>query len=146
LNKDEIIAEIKSYFESKSDAFDRDMAFLYGSRAAGFPKEELDVDIAVMFYREMEEREVFEILTTISVELTEHLKKEISVLFIDRELSKPMVHYNAIAHGVPVYIGDFMRFFDMKLKAIHKMEDFCVFGMKWQSEIVRKRLEALNRA
>jgi len=57
-----------------------------------------------------------------------------------------MVHYNAIVHGVPVYISDFTRFVDVKLKAIHQMEDFCIFDTKWQSEIVRKRLEALNRA
>ncbi len=146
MNKDEAISAIKFYFQNKADIFNIDMAFLYGSWASGLPKKESDVDIAVVFTEEMREEEVFEIITTISLELTDVLKKETNVLFIDRELSKPMLHYNAIVHGIPVYIRDFTGFVDMKLKAIRQMEDFGIFGTKWQSEIVKRRLEALNRA
>ncbi len=146
MNKDEIISSLKDYFQHKGDLFNISLAFLYGSWASGLPKKESDVDIAVVFTEEMREEEVFEIITTISLELTDVLKKETNVLFIDRELSKPMLHYNAIVHGIPVYIRDFTGFVDMKLKAIHQMEDFGIFGTKWQSEIVKRRLEALNRA
>jgi len=146
MDKNEAISAIKFYFQNKADIFNVDIAFLYGSWASGLPNKESDVDIAVIFTEEMREEEVFEILTTISLELTDILKKETNVLFIDRELSKPMLHYNAIVHGIPVYIRDFTGFVDMKLKAIHQMEDFSIFGIKWQSEIVKRRLEALNRA
>ncbi len=57
-----------------------------------------------------------------------------------------MLHYNAIVHGIPVYIRDFTRFVDTKLRAIYQMEDFCIFGTKWQEEIVRKRLEVFKGA
>jgi predicted nucleotidyltransferase len=146
VNKDEAISAIKFYFQNKADIFNIDMAFLYGSWASGLPKRESDVDIAVVFTEEMREEEVFEIITTISLELTDVLKKETNVLFIDRELSKPMLHYNAIVHGIPAYIRDFTGFVDMKLKAIHQMEDFSIFGTKWQEEIVRKRLEVFKGA
>jgi predicted nucleotidyltransferase len=146
MDKNEAISAIKFYFQNKADIFNVDIAFLYGSWASGLPNKESDVDIAVIFTEEMREEVVFEILTTISLELTDILKKETNVLFIDRELSKPMLHYNAIVHGIPVYIRDFTGFVDMKLKAIHQMEDFSIFGIKWQSEIVKRRLEALNRA
>lgn len=146
MDKNEAISALKTYFQRKADVFNIDMAFLYGSWAFGLPKEESDADIAVVLTEEMEEEEIFEIITTISLELTDVLKKETNVLFIDRELSKPMIYYNAIVHGIPVYIRDFKRFVDMKLRAIHQMEDFSIFGTKWQAEIVKKRIEAFKHA
>ncbi len=145
-DKDEVISALKAYFQHKADVFNIDMAFLYGSWASGRPKDESDIDIAVIFNQEMTEEKIFEIITNISLELTDIFKKESNVLYIDMELSKPMLYYNAIVHGIPVYIRDFTRFVDIKSRAIYQMEDFCIFGTKWQEEIVRKRLEALNRA
>jgi hypothetical protein len=57
-----------------------------------------------------------------------------------------MLYYNAIVHGIPVYVESFTRYVDKRLYAIYQMEDFSIFGMKWQSEIVQKRLERLNNA
>ncbi|NWF98428.1 MAG: nucleotidyltransferase domain-containing protein, partial [Nitrospirae bacterium] len=80
MDKNEAISAIKFYFQNKADFFNIDMAFLYGSWASGLPKKESDVDIAVIFTEEMKEEEVFEILTTLSLELTDILKKETNVL------------------------------------------------------------------
>lgn len=143
---EELTLSLKTYFQYKADTYNIDMAFLYGSWASGIPKMESDVDIAVLFAEEMNEEEVFEIITTISLELTDVLKQETNVLFIDPDLSRPMIYYNAIIHGIPVYIRDFTKFVDIKLRAIHQMEDFSIFGTKWQSEIVRKRLEVFKGA
>jgi predicted nucleotidyltransferase len=144
MNKNEVISALRSYFEAKADAFGVEMAFLYGSWATGRPKAESDIDIAIVFAQELEEEKIFKIITRISFELTDNLKRESSVLFIDRELSRPMLYYNAIVHGLPVYLRDFTRFVDMKLKAMRQMEDFAIFGLRWQSEVVRGRLEALK--
>jgi len=146
MDKGKLILSLKDYFEDRAEAYNVEMAFLYGSWASGLPKKESDVDIAVVFTEEMEEEEIFEIITTISLELTDILKKETNILFIDRELSKPMICYNAIVHGIPVYLRDFTRFVNMKLRAIHQMEDFSIFGTKWQAEIVKKRIEAFKHA
>ncbi len=144
--KNLIISILKSYFQHKSGAFAIDMAFLYGSWACGYPKMESDVDVAVLFQDEMTEDKAFDMVNTISLELSDLLKTEVNVLCIDAELSKPMLHYNAIVHGIPVFIRDFTRYADIRFKAIYQMEDFSIFGITWQSEIAKKRLEMLNRA
>ncbi|MBI5188435.1 MAG: nucleotidyltransferase domain-containing protein [Nitrospirae bacterium] len=144
--KDEIILELKSYFQRHADIYEIDMAFLYGSYAGGYPKEESDIDVAVLFSQEMSEERAFDLVSTLSVEFTDLLRHETNVLYIDGELSKPMLHYNAIVNSIPVFIRDFTRYADIKFKAIYQMEDFCIFGIKWQSDIVMTRLEALNRA
>jgi len=122
------------------------VAFLYGSWAAGYPKTGSDVDIAVIFNRKMDSNELFDIITTMSLELNNLLKIETNVLYIDKEFSKPMLYYNAIVHGIPVFIKSFTRYVDARLYAIYQMEDFSIFGTKWQSKIVEKRLEKLNNA
>ncbi|MBI3815253.1 MAG: nucleotidyltransferase domain-containing protein [Nitrospinae bacterium] len=146
MNKDKLILELKSYFQKHADIYEIEMAFLYGSYAGGYPKEESDIDVAVLFNQEMSEDKAFDLVSALSVELTDLLRYETNVLYIDTDLSKPMLHYNAIVHGIPVFMRDFTRYADIKMKAISQMEDFSIFGIKWQSEIVEKRLEALNRA
>jgi len=54
MNKYEIISAPKANFGHKGDSLNIDMAFLYGSWASGFPKEESDIDIAEVLEREME--------------------------------------------------------------------------------------------
>lgn len=144
--KHEIISTMKSYFQNKADTYDLDIAFLYGSWAVGHPKEESDIDVAVLFSHEMNEDKIFNALNTISLDLTLILKHETNAIYIDRELSKPMLHYNAVVRSTPVFIKDFTRYVDIKLKAISQMEDFTIFGLKWQREIVNRRLEALHHA
>lgn len=146
MRKEEILSNLKDYFRLKADAYAAETAFLYGSRAFGYPKEESDVDVAVSFGLEMGEDKIFDIINNISLELADLLKLEVNILHIDRELSKPMLFYNAVVHGIPVYIRDFTKYVDMKLNAIARMEDFSIFGTGWQSEIVKRRLEALDHA
>ncbi|OGQ44149.1 MAG: hypothetical protein A3A85_02480 [Deltaproteobacteria bacterium RIFCSPLOWO2_01_FULL_42_9] len=102
--------------------------------------------MAVLFNHEMSEEKIFSSMNTISLELTDILKREVNVLYIDKDLSRPMLHYNAIVKGIPVFMRDFTRYVDLRLKAISQMEDFSIFGTKWQSDVVRKRLEGLDRA
>jgi len=146
MTKDKIISVLESYFQSKAETYDLDVAFLYGSWAGGYPKEESDIDVAVMFSEEMSEEKVFDLINSLSLNLTILLRHETDVLYIDSELSKPMLHYNAIVRGIPVFIRDFTRYVDIKMKAISQMEDFSIFGLKWQSEVVKNRLEAFNHA
>lgn len=146
MNNIELLSTLKAYFQASADTYDIDMAFLYGSCAAGLPREDSDVDIALLFTNEKDENALFDIISNVTLELTDLLKKETNVLYIDRGLSKPMLYYNAIVHGIPVFMRDFTGYVDMKLKALHLMEDFSIFGTKWQAEIVRKRLELLNHA
>lgn len=146
MNRDEIIQVLKGYFQHRALFFNINLAFLYGSCASGHPVEESDIDVAILSDKEMDGDMAFDIVSRISLELTEQLKRETNVLYIDIELSKPMLHYNAIVNGIPVFIKDFEQYVDLRLKAIAMMEDFSLFGTKWQAEIARKRLEAISRA
>lgn len=146
LSREQIIPVLKDYFKSHADPCDIDMAFLYGSWACGYPKAESDVDIAVLFMHEISEEGTFNTINKLTLELSDLLKKEVNTLYIDIELSRPMLHYNAIIQGIPVFIRDFSRYVDIRLKAIAQMEDFGIFGIKWQSQVVKKRLEDLSHA
>lgn len=141
-----IISTLKSYFNSRCSDYNIELAVLYGSYAHGHPREESDIDIAVLFSDKMGEEGIFKIADNIALELTNILKHEINILHIDWDLSKPMLHYNAIVYGIPVFMKDFTLYVDVVLKAIGQMEDFSIFGIKWQFEIANKRLEKLNHA
>lgn len=146
MNKIDLLSNLKAYFQARADMYEIDMAFLYGSCAEGLPRDDSDVDIALLFTHEKSEAEVFDIINSVTLELTDILKKETNLLCIDRDLNKPLLHYNAIIYGIPIFMRDFTGYVDIKLKAIHRMEDFSIFGTKWQAEIVRKRMEVLNHA
>lgn len=140
------MSALKSYFGRRSRTYHIDTAFLYGSWAAGYPKIGSDVDIAVIFNKKMDSDKLFDIITTLSLEITNLLKIETNVLYIDREFYRPMLYYNAIVQGIPVFIKSFTRYVDARFYAIYQMEDFSIFGTKRQSEIVERRLEKLNNA
>lgn len=55
-----------------------------------------------------------------------------------------MLYYNAIVHGIPVYMKSFTRYVEKRFYAIYQMENFSIFGTRWQTEILEKRLEKLN--
>lgn len=144
VTREEIIELLSGYFEQKARLYGIDLAFLYGSWAHGQPRSDSDVDVAVMFQRELSDDEAFDVTTEMSVDLTMLSKLETNVLYIDRELSKPMLHYNAIVQGVPVYMSSFTRYADVRNYAMFQMEDFSIFGLKWQQEVVEKQLKRLS--
>ena len=145
-DKDNLIFSLKAFFnENAKETIE--MAFLYGSWASGYPREDSDVDLAVLFLAELlSDDEIFNIITDISYNLSSKINKEVNILPIYRDFRKPMVYYNAIVLGVPVYIKDFEKYVSLKNQAIYQMEDFNIFGVQWQLEITHRNLEALQYA
>ncbi|MDI6786689.1 MAG: nucleotidyltransferase domain-containing protein [bacterium] len=144
-HKDNLILSLKTFFEEKTKDYNLDMAFLYGSWATGYPREDSDVDLAVLFLSELlSDDEIFDIITDISYNLSSKINKEVSILPIYRDFRKPMLYYNAIILSNPIYIKDFQEYVKLKNEAIFQMEDFSIFGIKWQIEMTRKNLEALQ--
>ncbi len=145
-DKDNLILSLKAFFEEKAKET-IDMAFLYGSWANGYPREDSDVDLAVLFLSELlSDDEIFNIITDISYNLFLKVKKEVNILPIYRDFRKPMLYYNAIILSNPIYIKDFEEYVSLKNQAIFQMEDFNIFGTKWQMELTRNNLEALQDA
>lgn len=138
-DKEKIICEVKDFFKENSSRYDVDMAFLYGSQAGGYPREDSDIDLAIVFSPEVNtEEEIFSLITDISYELGKLLGREVNVIPIYRDFRRPMLYYNAIVLAIPVFIQDEDRFLDLKMEAISQMEDFCLFGIPWQLEIAKK--------
>lgn len=145
--KEELILTLKTFFKERADLFGVEMAFLYGSWARGYPREDSDVDIALVFSQEpSSEEEIFRLLTDISFEASIKTGKEVNIISIDKDFKKPMLYYNAIVLGIPLYIGQFERCIILKNRAIFQMEDFSLFGIDWQLRATKKNLEVLQYA
>lgn len=145
--KEEIIKHLRNYFDKNASLYGLEMVFLYGSWARGFPRNDSDIDIAIVFSEEPStDDEYFKRITDISLSLSAELNREVNVINIYEDFRKPMLYYNAIVLGLPVFIKDFVKYVNFKNEAIYQMEDFCIFGMDWQHKVATKNLEALRHA
>jgi len=96
---------------------------------------------------ETDDGEIFQKITALTVALSKLLQYEVNVLlYIDHDLSRPMLHYNAIVKGIPVYFDNFTHYVDVRMKAIAQMEDFSIFGLTWQKQIIENNLKDLTNA
>lgn len=150
MNRDDLIKKLKDFFNKNADFYDIDMAFLYGSWAKGFPKETSDVDIAVFFYPEKDsedsEDDEFNMITDISLKLSEIIRKEINIISIHTDFRKPMLYYNVIVLGQPIYIKNTERYISLRNEGIYQMEDFSIFGINWQLIVANKNIRRLRNA
>ncbi len=145
--RETIIKHLKDFFKKNSSLYELELVFLYGSWARGFPGHDSDVDIAVVFSAEpSSDDESFERITDISLFLSAKLNLEVNVIQIHEDFRKPMLYYNAIVSGSPVYIKDHDKYIRLKNEAIYQMEDYSIFGIDWQHEVTRKNLEILKYA
>ena len=137
--KEKIISKLKSFFKDNHSRYSVNIIFLYGSWSGGYPHKESDIDLAILFSDKVSTEEcIFSLITDISYELEKILNKEVSIISICRDFRKPMLYYNAIVSGIPVFIKDKEMFIDLKIEAISQMEDFSLFGIPWQLEIAKK--------
>ncbi len=139
-----IINILKNFFNERAEDFHIEMAFLFGSWAKGFPVKESDIDIAIVFSEKLDSQKVFEYLTEVSYRLIKIIGKEVNSIHIRKDFDKPMLYYNAIVLGVPVYIKDEQSYIDIKNEAIFQMEDFSIFGIPWQIRLCEKNLKEIN--
>ncbi len=145
--REEIIKHLKDFFKENAFRYGLETVFLYGSWARGFPRHNSDIDIAVVFSAEpSSDDESFERITDISLSLSEKLKLEVNIVQIHEDFRKPMLYYNAIITGLPVYIKNYDKYTRLKNEAIYQMEDYSIFGIDWQYEVTRKNLEVMKYA
>jgi hypothetical protein len=70
----------------------------------------------------------------------------VNVIPIFSDFRKPMLYYNAIVRGIPVFIKDYSRYVQWVNEALHQMEDFGIFGRQWQIALTRNNLEEIRHA
>ncbi|MDO8748141.1 MAG: nucleotidyltransferase domain-containing protein [Candidatus Omnitrophota bacterium] len=137
--KDFIVSKLSAFFLEKAEQFDLEMVFLYGSFAGGYPKIESDIDLGILFGQRVKDLfKIHSLITDISYKLTPELKKEVNIVNINPDFDHPMLYYNIIIFGLPLYIKDNDKFLSLRLEALFQMEDFRIFGVKWQNDVSRK--------
>lgn len=144
--RETLIKSLKLFFQAQAQTLQVELAFLFGSWATGLPKIESDIDIAVVFKNKLSEAEVFTRITDLSLLLAKDLRAEVNVLPINLDFWQPMLYYNAIVQGLPVYIKDFQRYISLKNRALFEMEDFLIFGKTWQLQLAAKKVKELKGA
>ena len=143
----DLVASLQRYFEGNAGLLEVEMAFLYGSRATGFPREDSDVDLGVVLVQDRKsERDLFDTATKISLILSDIVKADVNVLPIQADFPRPMLYYNIIVKGIPVYVRELGAYLKLRKEAIDQMEDFEIFGTKWQAIIAENNLAALGYA
>lgn len=134
------------YFQKSASRFALEHVFLYGSRTQGLSRPDSDLDIAVLFSEDVEEDVIFARITEMSLELNHVTDLDVNVLRLTRDFRHPMLYYNAIVHGIPLFVLNQTEYIDLKLEALREMEDFSLFGVGWQLTAARKNLQAIAHA
>jgi predicted nucleotidyltransferase len=146
MTKDEHIAKLETFFRDEADRFLVLAAFLYGSWASGFPRPDSDIDIAVVFEDEPDDDAIYLRLMDMSLLLSNLMGREVNMIPIYSDFRKPMLYYNAIVQGIPVFAKRPADFNVLRKTAIDEMEDFSLFGLQWQAALAHRNLEALKHA
>ncbi len=136
---------LKSFFKDQAGNLEISMAFLYGSRAKGIPRPDSDIDLAVVFEDQtLSTEEIFQRLNTTTVFLSELTNLDVNLIPIYPDFRKPMLYYNAIVSGIPIFVRDLSQYLKLRNEAVRQMEDFQLFGPEWLISIARRNLEVLN--
>lgn len=146
LKRENVIGICKRFFKRKSSLYSLEIVFLYGSWCGGYPRQDSDIDIAVLFAEECGEDVIFRYITDMSVLLSGYTALEVNIIHLRWDFDKPMLYYNAIVLGEPLFIKDYNKYITLKNEAIYQMEDFSLFGIGWQMEVVRTNLKAIRYA
>ncbi len=145
--KEKMVQLLTDYFKKKSSVYHIEMVFLYGSWAIGYPRQDSDIDLAILFsFHIKNEDSLFELMNSISYELSIELSKEVNIIPLKEDFPHPMLYYNAIILGIPLYINNRESLTKIKLEAIKQMEDFKIFGIPWQQEVARNILKEISHA
>jgi len=74
------------------------------------------------------------------------LGREVNIIPIYGDFPHPMLYYNAIILGEPLYIKDKDKLWQLKLESIYQMEDFQIFGFPWQRKVAQDIIKEIIHA
>jgi len=145
--KEKMFQQLSNYFTQKSTVYYIEIVFLYGSWAKGYPRQNSDIDLAIVFNSKIRNDDfLFELINNISYEISIQINKEVNIITINPDFPHPMLYYNAIILGVPLYINNKDNFVALKMEAVRHMEDFRIFGIAWQKEVAQNILKEIIHA
>jgi predicted nucleotidyltransferase len=149
-----IIKKTEDFLKKNADRCNLEMAFLFGSRTTPFSRRDSDIDIGVVFSSSIEtdsastlsDDAVFANIMDISLDLLKLLNLEVNIVPVYPDFRKPMLYYNIIVLGKPLFIKNFEKYIALRNEAVYQMEDFSIFGERWKRDIAQKRLDELLNA
>ena len=141
-----LIPVLEEYFTREAERLHIESAFLYGSWASGSPRPDSDIDISVLFEDDADDDTLFLRLTDISLDLSRRFHREVEILPLHTDFRKPFLYFNAIVRGRPVYFRNAERLRKLQREALLHMEDYSLFGPRWQAALAAKNLRALKNA
>lgn len=137
--------KLRIFFKKHARSLNIAIAFLYGSFARGIPNAKSDIDIAILFDPEcLADEKAFEIISDLSVSLEKQFGRESNIIVIRPEKWKPMLYYNVIVLGEPIFIRSEDKYRSVRWEAIRQMEDFAAMGIGWQIAAARAGLRRLE--
>lgn len=140
-----LIERLRDYFQQEAVCFKIKAVFLYGSQATGLPRPDSDVDLAIAFEdEEMSKEEVFDRMNDLAFKLVEILDCEVNLIAIGEDFSRPMLYYNAIVKGTPIFTTHLEYYTWLLNEAVYQMEDFEIFGRGWQIDLARHNLREIG--
>lgn len=140
-----LIETLGDYFQDKATRLKIKAVFLFGSQARGLSRPDSDVDLAIAFEdEEMSNEEIFDRMNVLTIRLTEILGCEVNLIPIDKDFSRPMLYYNAVVKGIPIFTVDPQYYTRLLNEAIYQMEDFEIFGRDWQIALAKRNLQEVQ--
>jgi len=142
-----VIATLKQFFKNYvQNKPEIELALMYGSFAHGKARADSDIDIALLFSQEINDFNKYAVIMEITLKLNKLLAREVNIISLDWDFKHPMLFFNAIVAGVPLFVADSKKYLNYKLEAIFQMEDFQIFGVRWQELVAGKILGGLKHA
>ncbi|MBU4305030.1 MAG: nucleotidyltransferase domain-containing protein [Candidatus Omnitrophica bacterium] len=140
-----IITKLRGFLKEMASEYPIEIVFLYGSFASVYHHAGSDIDIGIFFSESVEKAEKAHFfITEITYKLIQEFSREVNIISIDRNFLHPMLYYNVIISGIPLFIKDDGKFLSLKLEAIHQMEDFQLFAPFWQRTVTKKIMKGVS--
>lgn len=136
-----VVTTAEEFFRQEGERLGVETAFVFGSRLGEATRADSDVDVAVVFAEDTEPESTFDRANDIALHLGRRLGADVDVVVLDPAFSRPMLAYNAVVRGIPVFVRDRESYLAFRNEAMRQMEDFSLFGVEWQLEVARTALE-----
>lgn len=108
--------KIKNFYRGKSFV---SFAVLFGSHAKGKANSLSDIDIAVYLTKKIKRSSFFDVRLKLASDMPAKGKKDVIIL----NESSPLLAYEVIAHGRPLFIKDKKEFIDFKVLSFNRYFD-----------------------
>jgi len=145
MDLDTLIRMLGGFFRETGPSLKVKSAFLYGSYAYGRAHAESDVDLAVVFDPKTSPDDRFEAVVLMTRRLNTLLEKDVNILSIEEGFPMPALYYAAVVQGKTIFAEDMNQVFNIRMRAIHQMEDFSTFGLLWQRQVTERILNELRK-